>query len=358
MDDDTLRVLHLVSAQRWQAEESTLPALLHALQGQHGIHNEVLVSGAGGSAVRCALGVHTTRHCTRPHVVHLHGGNDGPLGACIALRSRSAMLLGIEEERDLPVGWRGRLTRGITALRIRRPAGVVCASPSLAERMSARTGAPICVIEPGVDVARLESQRAPAPVAADGAFHVALIGPFTEHRRLDMALATAYLLARDQPGRFHFHVLGAGDSLARCTAFVQRHALTGSVSFHGRQAPLAPWLAGMHALLWCADEECATTRILEAMALGVPVVAHAVFGLPHLLGGGACGMLVTEHAPYAYAHALASLAADPATRARRAAAAARRVRSHYELKGVAKRYVALYRSLDAIRHKTLDVCYL
>ncbi len=362
MDDDTLRVLHLVSAQRWQAEESALPVLLRTLQGQPGVHNEVLVTGSQEDAATVrhvfASGVcAATRRRTYPHIVHLHGCDAGPLGAFIALRTRSAILLGIEHERDLSPGWRGGLIRGISALCIRKPAGVVCTSPSLAERTSTRTS----VIEPGIDVTAvtaIEAQGAPAPVPTDGVFHVALVGPFTENRRLDMALAAAYLLARDQPGQFHFHVIGQGESLARCTAFVHRHGLADVVHFHGRQAPLAPWLTRMHALLCCADRECAATRVLEAMALGVPVVAHAVGGLPHLLGGGACGTLVTEHAPYAYACAIAALAADPATRVRRAEAAARRVRSHYEVAGVAKRYVALYRSLDAVRQKTLDVCYL
>ncbi|MCK9529696.1 MAG: glycosyltransferase [Gammaproteobacteria bacterium] len=363
MDDDVLRVLHVVSAQRWQAEDSALPAFLRALQGQPGIHNEILVTGsqedaaAGRQVFASAVRAATPRR-TRPHIVHLHGGDAAPLGAGIALRTRSALLLGIEEERDLSSGWRGGLMRGITALCIRKPTGVVCTSPSLAERTSAHTRAGISVIEPSIDLAALDAQRASVPAPMDGAFHVALIGPFTEARRLDMALAAAYLLARDQPGRFHFHVIGEGESLARCTAFVQRHGLANAVHFHGHQAPLAPWLARMHALLWCPDRDCAATRVLEAMALGVPVVAHAVGGLPHLLGGGTCGTLVTEHAPYAYACAIAALAADPATRVRRAEAAARRVRSHHEVAGVVKRYAALYRSLDAVRQKTLDVCYL
>ncbi|HEX8392524.1 MAG TPA: glycosyltransferase family 4 protein [Longimicrobium sp.] len=62
-------------------------------------------------------------------------------------------------------------------------------------------------------------------------------------------------------------------------------------------------------------------KALEAMAMGVPVVATAVGDLPELLGGGVRGWLVPPDDPAALAAALAAVAARPAEAAGRARAA-------------------------------------
>ena len=62
-------------------------------------------------------------------------------------------------------------------------------------------------------------------------------------------------------------------------------------------------------------------KALEAMAMGLPVVATPVADLEEILGGGARGWLVPADDPAALARALAAIAADPDEAARRGAAA-------------------------------------
>lgn len=56
------------------------------------------------------------------------------------------------------------------------------------------------------------------------------------------------------------------------------------------------------------------TVLLESMALGTPVVATSVTGIPELVRHGDTGLLVPEHDPAALAAALGRLLADPALR--------------------------------------------
>jgi glycosyltransferase involved in cell wall biosynthesis len=82
--------------------------------------------------------------------------------------------------------------------------------------------------------------------------------------------------------------------------------------------------------------------VLEAMAVGAPVVASAVGDVPELLDHGAAGIVVPAHDPDALADALESVLRDP-TEARRLSAAARdRVADLYSWRATVDRVAALY----------------
>ncbi len=378
MDRASLRVLHLVSAERWRADDASLPALLRTLQARSDVHSDVIVlTGRDDvpqthearltlipdkrSLPRRLRAVEQCALPTPPHIVHAHGCRESLLGAWIAFRARGAMLRTVEDDSAHPAGWRGGLLRSVDPFCGRAHRNVVCASPRLGAQL-ARRHRELCVsvIAPGVEVKTLREQACrpvTEPMSGDQ-FHVALVGPFDPPRRLDMALATAYTLARDHPGRFCFHAFTDEQSLVTYAPFVERHRLTCCIRFHALPSPLAPWLARMNALLWCPDTDTVPSRVIEAMVLGVPVVAHAVGGVPELLGFGTYGTLVNQHWPQAYADALAGIAANPVQAAHRSKAAAEYATRAHDIARVADRYVSLYRSLGASRHGALDVCYL
>ena len=70
--------------------------------------------------------------------------------------------------------------------------------------------------------------------------------------------------------------------------------------------------------------------IREAMALGTPVIASDVAGIPDALGDG-CGVLVPPQNPAAIADGIATLLADEGARARIAERARRRVEERYDV---------------------------
>ena len=91
--------------------------------------------------------------------------------------------------------------------------------------------------------------------------------------------------------------------------------------------------------------------LLEAMALGVPIVASDAGGNPDLVTSGETGLLVPPLDPMAWARALDRVLGDGAFRARIARAGRELVRRDFTLERTAERTEAVYR--EAIERRRL-----
>jgi L-malate glycosyltransferase len=85
--------------------------------------------------------------------------------------------------------------------------------------------------------------------------------------------------------------------------------------------------------------------LLEAMALGKPVIASAAAGNLDLITHGVDGRLVEPLDPAGWAHAIEELLGDGAARGRLAMAGRRTARGSFALERTVERTAALYRSL-------------
>lgn len=142
--------------------------------------------------------------------------------------------------------------------------------------------------------------------------HVARFDPIKRH---DDLLQAARLL-QDALPRVVFVLVGQGEAL---DAVRRRAAGLRTVRFVPQISDMPSFLRNLDAMVLCSAHEAAPLVLLEAMACGVPVVATAVGGIPHMLaqdGPHPAGLLVPPLDPHRLAEALQALACDPELRRR------------------------------------------
>jgi glycosyltransferase involved in cell wall biosynthesis len=147
--------------------------------------------------------------------------------------------------------------------------------------------------------------------------------------RLEAQKGHTYLLdawpdvRRDFPGA-RLLVVGDGALRAELEARARGPGLHGSVTFTGFRADVPRVLAALDVLVLPSLYEGMPLTVIEASAMGLPVVATAVDGTPEVVRDGETGRLVPPARPAALADALRALLADPA----RARAMGRAGRAH------------------------------
>jgi glycosyltransferase involved in cell wall biosynthesis len=87
--------------------------------------------------------------------------------------------------------------------------------------------------------------------------------------------------------------------------------------------------------------------VLEAMAMGLPVVASSVNGTPEAVQEGVTGYLVPPGDPARLAERLEAIAADAETRAAMGRAAREAARSRFGVERMVDQLEAVYRSAAA-----------
>lgn len=143
-------------------------------------------------------------------------------------------------------------------------------------------------------------------------------------------------------------IAGEGPALPALRRAVAERRLERCVQFIGyldRASELPACYAAADAFVFASRTETQGLVLLEAMAVGLPVVALAEMGTVDILGVRR-GALVPEDNPYAFAVALAELLRDPALH-QRLAAEARVYASEWSDTALAGRMADLYRQFVA-----------
>ena len=222
---------------------------------------------------------------------------------------------------------------------------VVAVSEELAGKLVRSFGAGrIAVIENGLDIDTL-SPRIGRAIGSRKTIGIA--GRLVRVKRVDLFLRIAKHLCEQEPGLdMRFRVLGDGPLRAELEQFAQSLGVRAVVEFAGHCEDMDAQLQELDVLVMTSDHEGLPMILLEAMAHGVPIVAHRTGGITSLLDRGACGMLVEEHTPAGYARAISTLLTDAALREQLTRRAAQRLEERYSASGNADRYHELYRQLS------------
>ncbi len=233
---------------------------------------------------------------------------------------RYGLFAGSLEEFQLSADPRVRLFRALRTASLRRARRIVVPSRYLAE-IASRWDLDAKRIEVLLNPAPPPASVTPLPVEA-GTFVV--VGRLTAQKALPVAFAALalapgarLLLVGDGPER------SALEDEARRLGVSARVRFVGSVS---RGETMRYVAAGRAAILASAWENLPHS-VVEALAIGVPVVATAVGGVPEVVRDGDNGLLVPPNDAEALAAAMRRMLADDGLHARLAAGAAPSVAS-------------------------------
>lgn len=161
-------------------------------------------------------------------------------------------------------------------------------------------------------------------------------------------LVEAFLQLRDlRPvdwPRLRLAMLGGGPLLEAARERLAAAGAADQAWLPGDRSDVAALMPQFDVFALSSLAEGISNTVLEAMACGCAPVATAVGGTPELIDDGVNGLLVPAGDSAALAAALARLVAEPALRARLAAASLQRAREQFSLDGMVATYGRVYAS--------------
>jgi glycosyltransferase involved in cell wall biosynthesis len=143
----------------------------------------------------------------------------------------------------------------------------------------------------------------------------------------------------------HFVIAGDGPQTDNLRRLIGELGLGERVHMLGLRRDVMNVLQSLDLFVLPTHQEALGTAFIEAGAMGLPVVATAVDGVPEVVADGETGVLVPPKDPGALAAAILPFLADPARRRQFGDAAKRRVGREFSREVMAERMERLYLDL-------------
>ena len=353
------RVIHVASGREWRGGQNQVFLLARELSRRPNPIGQLIITGAGS-----LLAERLAQSRLRTRAVGWRAGlSPAALAAIIREARRERSLLHAHDAHSLTLaGLAGQLTgtpfivtrRVVFPLRRSgfwtRAERVIAVSAAVRNQLVEDGIAPdrIVVVHSGIDLEIVRAVtagkiRRELGLPETGALVVSTAA-LDRDKAPDALLDAARTLAERFPP-LHWVLAGDGPLSAVLSARLDDSTLRSRVTLVGRLEPhdALRLIAAADVYATATRAEGLGTSVLEAMALGVPVVAPSVGGIPELIGNGA-GILVPPAEPAALAEGVARLLTNVAARSACVTAAAARV-ERFSAQAMADGVRAVYRSL-------------
>lgn len=275
----------------------------------------------------------------QPHLVHYHGYRATIVGGAIASVLRIPGMATYHAEAGRTVGLEKQLA--VESPMLRRLRHVVAVSPAIRAELRGRGVAEsrCSVIANGIADPPVRRQR------QDGRFNIAVVGRLVPGKNVHLVLEAAAALRADVRG-LRVTVAGDGPERSALEARAAELGLGDAVRFLGFINDVPAMLQTADVLAMPSDTEGLPISILEALAVGVPIVASAVGSIPDVARDGHESWLLPAGDGTALASLLRIAATEPGEADRRAAAGRARFEQQYTAAAMAAQYATRYRSLQ------------
>ena len=198
--------------------------------------------------------------------------------------------------------------------------------------------------EPEVIYAGVKAEDAPAAfINRSGPLEVGVLTRLTPIKDIQSLVLAANLLRNEVA--VHLNIAGAGPCEEPLRSLTATLGISNSITFHGWRNDVRKLLASWDLLAISSYDEGFPISALEAMAVGRPVLATQVGGLPELVVPGVTGELVSPRNPEALANCLRKFAAHRDVLVRMGYEGWKRVRQQFSVEEMARNTARLYNGL-------------
>ena len=188
------------------------------------------------------------------------------------------------------------------------------------------------------------------PHPVNGKFKILFVGRHIERKGICYLIEAAKHLPRDQ---FEIRIVGVGDLTDKLKSQAAEIEDAAEIIFTGKLSPeeLANEYRTANVFTLPAivdskgDTEGLGVVLIEAMELGLPVVASNVGGIPDVVVDGVSGILVPEKDPEALAGAYRRLAADPGLVKQLLEGAQKRIAECFSWDKIVERQIGVYKKI-------------
>lgn len=375
-----MRILHIIDPTTPEDALFTLAVICRRVAADHQVlalgHQSVMraavAAGVAGSTIHVARAagwwdpsgwrsVHRKFHADQPDLLHCWGY----WAITAAAMPRHLPAVRIASLHTQPTPGEIRLLRMAGR---RAPWFVLCSAREIFDQMR-YAGLPrdrLAHVPPGAaeiagPAADPAQSRKMLGLPADDHPVVFLGGAPHVHNRQDEGLWAVGILEQIYPqaraliqlGQVHHAPTQA--QVRRLVEFSQSLLHPDMIHFIEPEIPLQTVLAAADIMLFTPDQEIDSAMMLQAMAMGVPVVATSVPGLVDMVGNSQSVMLAPVHEPWQLAAAAHQLLSKPEQAREQTLAARRHVEIACSSGHLAERFFSIYRQLCVAPQQPLAI---
>ncbi|MGH9797214.1 MAG: glycosyltransferase [Candidatus Polarisedimenticolia bacterium] len=352
------RIIHLASGREWRGGQNQVWLLARALQARpRPAIRQIVITGAGSELERRLRAFDIPVRAPRWNA----GVDPRAIWAALREARRGPAILHAHDSHAVTIAGVAALLTGRSFVATRRvdvhmrrlgfwkSAAAVIAVSSAVRDVVVSDGIPmdrVRVIHSGIALedavkvvpADLRS-RLGLPADATIAINVAAL---VAHKDQLLILEAGRRIAARLP-RLHWVIVGEGEMRQEIEARAAAGGLAGRVHLLGYVNDPLRQIAGADFLVLTSRKEGLGNALLEAMALGVPVIAAEAGGMPEIVRGDS-GIRIPPGDPDALAEAMVRLASDPEERRRYSARGREEVR-RFDHGTLAAQVAELYRQV-------------
>ncbi len=205
-------------------------------------------------------------------------------------------------------------------------------------------GTQVRTIHSGIDLKRFDNVPVAEPLFPPGVRVVGTVGHLANSKGQRYLLKAAQCLIRDEP-KLGVAIVGDGELRQTLEAQAADLGIAEHVRFTGFRRDILSLMRDFEIFVLPSYLEGLGTSVLDAMALGKPVVASRAGGIPETVQDGVTGLLVPPRDSAALAQAIGHLLQHPALQVQFGKAGRLRVEQAFTAERMAQQTMQVYHQL-------------